>query len=195
VPEIIGSLAGGELSGERSDTTAQARNCALARLAQIGLHLAEGHLDRVQVGGIFGQIAKRRAARFDGLADTGGLVRWKIVEHDDVITLEGLDETTLDVGQESHSGHCAIDCVRRRHAILAQSGYEGDCLPMALRHMVHQSLAASATAVQPHHLGIGRSFIDEHQPGRIKQALFAHPVAACPGYVRTLLLGRPQAFF
>jgi hypothetical protein len=41
---------------------------------------AEGHLDRVQIGGIFGQIAKRRTTGFDGLADTGGFVRRKIVD-------------------------------------------------------------------------------------------------------------------
>ena len=34
--------------------------------------------------------------------------------------------------------------------------------------MVHQSLAAGATAVQPHHLRIGGSLIDEHQPGWIE---------------------------
>ena len=31
----------------------------------------------------------------------------------------------------------------------AQSGYQGDCFPMTLRHLVHQSLAAGARAVQP----------------------------------------------
>jgi hypothetical protein len=66
---------------------------------------------------------------------------------------------------------------------------------MTLWRKVHQSLAAGATAVQPHHLGIGRGLIDEHQPGRIEQALFAHPTSACPRYVRALLLCRAQTFF
>src|SRR5580693_900581 len=89
----------------------------------------------------------------------------------------------------------SVDCTRRGHAILAQSGHEGDRLPMTLWRKVHQSLAAGATAVQPHHLGIGRGLIDEHQPGRIEQALFAHPTSACPRYVRALLLCRAQTFF
>ena len=37
----------------------------------------------------------------------------------------------------------------------AQRGHESDGLPVALRHMPHQPLAARATAVQPHHLGVG----------------------------------------
>jgi hypothetical protein len=61
---------------------------------------------------------------------------------------------------------------------------------MTLRLMIHQPLAADATAVKPHHLGVGGSLIDEHQRGRIKQTLFAHPASACPRYVRALLLRR-----
>jgi hypothetical protein len=60
--------------------------------------------------------------------------------------------------------------------------------------MAHQPLAAGATAVQPHHLGIGESLIDKKQPGRIKQALFAHPASACPSHVCALLLRRAQSF-
>src|SRR6516164_3272742 len=116
----------------------------------------------------FRQIAKRRTACFDDLADTGGLVGRKIVDHYDVVPLEGWSKTALDVGQESLPGHCPVDCARRRHAIVAQSGYEGDRLPMTLWHKVHQPFAADAAAVQPRHLSIGRSFIDENQPGRIE---------------------------
>ena len=58
-----------------------------------------------------------------------------------------------------------------------------------------QPLAACATAVKPHHLGVGGSLVDEHQPGRIKQTLFAYPASACLRYVRALLLRRAQAFF
>jgi hypothetical protein len=39
------------------------------------------------------------------------------------------------------------------------------------------------------------TLIDEHQPGRIEQTLFAHPASACPRYVRALLLRCAQAFF
>ena len=62
-------------------------------------------VDRVPVRRIFGQIAKHRTARFDRLADTGGLVRRKIVDHDDILALEGRGETPLDIGQEFLSSH------------------------------------------------------------------------------------------
>jgi hypothetical protein len=74
VPEIVGSFAGCKLGWEAADAAAQARNCPLGGLAQIGLEFAERHLDRVQVGRIFGQIAKRRAACLDRLANAGNLM-------------------------------------------------------------------------------------------------------------------------
>ena len=39
------------------------------------------------------------------------------------------------------------------------------------------------------------TLIDEHQPGRVKHALFSHPASSRPRHVRTLLLRRAQAFF
>jgi hypothetical protein len=93
------------------------------------------------------EVAKCRSPRLDCLADTGGLMRRKIVDHHDVVPLEGRGETALDVGHES-TVHCPVDCTRRRHAILAQSGNEGDRLPMTLWLKVQQPLAAGATAVK-----------------------------------------------
>ena len=109
-----------------------------------GLHLAEGHLDRIQVRGIFGQEAKRRPARFDGLSDTGGLVRWKIVEHHDVVALEGRGETAFDIRQEAPSVHCPVDCTWCRHAILAQSGNESSFLCRVYRQVDVHCLPALA---------------------------------------------------
>jgi hypothetical protein len=39
------------------------------------------------------------------------------------------------------------------------------------------------------------TFVDEHQPGRVKHELFAPPAAACVGHVRPLLFGGVQALF
>src|SRR4030095_7051118 len=97
--EIIGSFAGREGTRESADSAAEARNCALGSLAQMGLELAERHLDRVQVRRIFGQIAKRRAARFDRPADTGSLVCRKIVDHDDILAFEGRSEIPFDMAK------------------------------------------------------------------------------------------------
>ncbi len=69
-----------------------------------------------------------------------------------------------------------------------QSSHEGDRLPVTLRHVVHQSLATDATAVQASHPGIGGSLIDEHQPRRIKHALVSHPASPRTRHAAALLI-------
>jgi len=101
VSEVVGGFASGEVAGKRADAAAQPRNCPLTRLAQAGLQPAEGHLDRVQVGGIFGQIAKRRTSRFDRLTAFDETFRW--------IEERGIFETGL--GSRSYEGSIAVAAV------------------------------------------------------------------------------------
>lgn len=119
----------------------------------------------------------------------------KVVDRDDIPAFEGWGKALLDIGQKPLPGHCPVDGLRRPHAMPTQRAHQGDGLPVALRDMPHQPLGANATAVQPHHLGVGRSLINEDQSGRIKHALFSHPAPPRPCYVRAFLLGRAQGFF
>jgi hypothetical protein len=52
-----------------------------------------------------GQIAKRSAARFNRFACAGSFVRRKVVDHDDILALEGRGQTLFDVGQKLGSIH------------------------------------------------------------------------------------------
>jgi len=56
-------------------------------------------------GRVLGQIAKRRAARFNRLANASGFVRRKVVDHDDILALEGRGQTLFDISQELGSVH------------------------------------------------------------------------------------------
>ena len=57
--------------------------------------------------------------------------------------------------REAPSIHRPVDCTWCRHASWRQSD-EGDRLPMTMWLNIHQPLAACATAVKPHHLGVGQ---------------------------------------
>jgi len=61
--------------------------------------------------------------------------------------------------------------------------------------MADQSLATRATSPETDHIDAGRSLIDKHQSRRIKKALLPNPTAPRSRYVRSMLLGCPQAFF
>ena len=84
-------------------------------LAQERLEFAEGHLDRVKVGGILRQIAKGRARGFDRLADAGDFVGSKIIDHHDIVSLQCWHEAMFNIGKEAlfrrSAGTCR--CVNR----------------------------------------------------------------------------------
>ena len=80
-------------------------------------------------------------------------------------------------------------------ARLAQAGDESDRLPMPVRNMIDQPNAARAATSKPHHGGVGRGLVDEHQSGQIKHALFSHPASPCAGHVHSLLFRRRRLFF
>src|SRR5262249_268853 len=86
-------------AGECGKGAGEARNGPVRRLAQRRLQLAERHLDGIEVGRVLGQIAKRSAARFNRFAYASSFVRRKIVDHDDILALEG-------GGQTLSSGEC-----------------------------------------------------------------------------------------
>jgi hypothetical protein len=80
-------------------------------------------------------------------------VRREVVDDDD-IALERWHETLFDIRQEGLSGHGAIKHAWRGHSIAAQAGHEGDRLPVSVRHMADEPIAAQATAAKPQHFGI-----------------------------------------
>src|SRR5262249_42994139 len=195
MPEVVARFAGTHSASECTDSPAQSRNCSLPRFAQTCLEFAEWHLDWIQVRRVLRQITKRCTPRFNRLANTNGLVRGKIVDHDDVVALESGSQTLFNIGQEPLAVHCTVKRARRPHASSTQSSHKRDGFPVPLRHPADQALTAPATTAQTRHLCIGGRLGNEYQPSRIKHALFSHPSASCPGHVGTFLLRCAQAFF
>lgn len=195
MPEVVFGFAGAERGNEASDGARQSRYGSLCELSQPGFEFAERHLDRVQVRRIGRQISKVRAAPFDRLSHAGDLVSRKVIHDDGLFALEGRSQTLFDIIKERLSVHRPIDDPRGRQSVVAQPGHERDCLPVPERHAADQALAARATPAQSRHLRVGRCLVDEHQPGRIKQALCADPAPAGLCDVRSILFGRAQCFF
>src|SRR5262245_66392047 len=90
-----------EIGNYASDPAHKAWDGVLRRLAQMSLHLAEGRLNRVEVGRVRRKIKQPRAHRFDRLLDAGHLVDWKIVHHHDIAALELGSKTLLHVSEKT----------------------------------------------------------------------------------------------
>jgi hypothetical protein len=68
-------------------------------LAQESLEFAEGHLDRVQIGGILRQIAKGCSRGLNRLTNAGDFVGSKIIDHHDVVSLQCWHEAMFDISR------------------------------------------------------------------------------------------------
>jgi hypothetical protein len=96
--------------------------------------------------------------------------------------------TAYDYGLLTHSiPRAAIRLGETIERLVTQSGYEGDRLPFSKRGASDQFDSSWAAAIEPHHLGGDRRFIDKHQPGGIKHSLLTHPVSTRLDHVGAVL--------
>src|SRR5215471_20952291 len=180
--EIVGTFARAKTRDEGANSSTQRWDGPGGDLAQERLELAEGHLDRVKVGGILRQIAKGCARRLDRLAHSGDFMGSKIIDHHDIVSLQCWHEALFDIGAEHFSGHRSVDHHGCLHLVMTKRGDESDGLPGPLRHVINHPLAAWSAAVEPHHVGTGGRFVDKYQMGGIKQPLLSDPAPACPSH-------------
>jgi hypothetical protein len=84
-----------------------------------------------------------------------------------------------------------IEHAGSRDLVASQSGDESQCLPVAMRHFVHQALPHGAVTVRA---GLGPGLIDEHQPCGVNLVLVSPPMFAPTCDVRSILFAGAQAF-
>src|SRR5260370_32219657 len=124
MPEIVGTFVRAKTRDEGANSSMQSWDGPSGDLAQVSLELAEGHLDRVKVGGILRQIAKGRARGFDRLADAGDFVGSKIIDHHDIGSLHRWHEAMFNLGKEHSSGHRSAEHHRCNHLAVPKRGAE-----------------------------------------------------------------------
>lgn len=195
MPEIVSTFAGAEARDEGANSSTQRWDRSGGDLAQESFEFAVGHLDRVKVGGILGQIAKGCARGLDRLAHAGDFVGSKIINDHDVVSLQRWRKALFNIGHEHLSRHRSIEHHRRRHLVVTKRRDESDRLPGSLRHIINHPLATWSAAVEPHHVRTDGRLVDKDQMGGLKQPLLSDPAPPCPSHVRPLPLGCLQAFF
>ena len=164
--------------------------------------LGEDLLDRIEIGRVFGQEQKTRGCGPDGVSHGFAFVRSQIVEHDDVVALEGRDEELFDIGEKPLAVDGAVEQAGRFDAVVAQRSQEGRGFPVAVRDLGDEPAAARRPAVGASCWSWSRAcpresggFVDEHQTRRIDALLMASPAHAMAFDVRPILLARDQRLF
>ena len=79
--------------------------------------------------------------------------------------------------------------------VMAQTGEEGQGLPVTVRDLGQESLSPWAPSAQTRHVGLNPGFVDEDQARGIKPVLMGFPAMAQPRYPRPILLLGHQRFF
>ena len=126
-------------------------------LSHQGFQLGEHLLDRIEIGGVFGKEQQTGPCGLDRLAHRLSFVRSEVVEHDDVVALEGRNEELFDVGQKALAVDGSVEQARRLDAVVAQSGEERRRLPVAVRDLGDEPSAALRPAVEAVMLVLVRS--------------------------------------
>ena len=163
------------------------RTCplSLAKTCSIGL----------RIGRVFGQEQKPGACGLDRLAHRLSFVRSQIVENDDVVGLESWDQELLDIGAKALAVDRTVEQARRLDAVVAQGGEKGRGVPMPMRDLVDEPLAARRPAVKPRHVGLGPGLVEKEQALRINALLIGAPSPPMTAYVRAIALVRDERLF
>jgi hypothetical protein len=137
--EVIRAFLSTEARQERANCSPDLHNCSRLSATKEFLEFAANHLDRVEVGGIFRQVPKRRSSLFDDLANAGTGVRPAVVDDDDVTASQCWAQTLLQIGQKHLSGHGSLKGHRSSHFVVPHRSYERDCLPGSKRNATDHS--------------------------------------------------------
>ena len=159
------------------------------------LELGEDLLDWVQVWAVSWQENQPGADGSDRFPHVLSFVTAQIVENDNIAWLEGRHELLLHVGQEACGVDRTVKHAGRAELVASQGGDERQSLPMPVRHLGIQPLAARCPAPQRCHVGLGPGFVDKHQPLWVDAGLILLPKSPFASDVRTVLLAGQHAFF
>ena len=193
--EVIRAFLSTEARQERANCSPDLHNCSRLSATKEFLEFAVNHLDRVEVGGIFRQVPKRRSSLFDDLANAGTGVRPAVVDDDDVTASQCWAQTLLQIGQKHLSGHGSLKGHRSSHFVVPHRSYERDCLPGSKRNATDHSHPPRSAPSEPHHAGGDSGLVEKYQPGGVKQTLLSDPTSTRSGHICSLSFGGLQAFF
>lgn len=169
--------------------------CSARSPAQMGLDLAEGRLDGIEIGRVFRQELEAGIVIGDRFGDGGALVTAEVIKHHDLAWLESRAEALFGVGCEDLSVDRTVDDHGCEDLAPADGSDQRGGLPAAVRNLGDKPLTALTAAMGPRHVGLGPGLVDEDQ---LVGWQFRLPCAQRPASlrdIRPILFGGVQCFF
>ena len=159
------------------------------------LEFGEDLLDRVEIGGVFGQQEQLATCGPNGVADGRAFVTAEVIHDHQIPGMERRPEDFFDIGSEPLAVDRAIQQPGRFDPVVSQRGDEGHRVPMAIGNFAEQSGATLRPAAQRRQVGFGPGLVDEDQPLRVNPRLVAAPLRPAAGDVRAILFAGENGFF
>lgn len=176
--KVVLALGCGEGIEQGSDLSPGGFDCAFIGLSEQGLELGEDHFDGVQVRAVGLQEQKMRARTADQFAGGQTFVAAKVVGDDHIAGHQCRGKALSDPSREGIPVDRPVQHERRDDPVVAQSGKEGQRLPVPVRNMGCQSAALRGPAAGPGHVGLDPGFVNEDQSLRVKPVLMRPPPRA-----------------
>ena len=132
IGEVVLAFAGFEGCDEVAEGLPSVLGIGLLGQAHPMLDLCGGLLDRIEVGGVFGQEPQAGFYSPEHGGDRLCLVAAEVVENDDVAGPQGRDQDLLDIGSEAFAIDRAIEDAGGGELIEAQRTQESEGLPAPL---------------------------------------------------------------
>jgi hypothetical protein len=164
-------------------------------LAEDGFELGKELLDGIEIGTVCGKVDENCTASFDCFAHASDLVNRNIIHEHDVTFFQARSENLFDISPERLAVHRPFEHEWRSHTVMAQRSDEGGSFPVAVQHLLNQTLSSRRAAVEAGDIARNAGFIDEYQLLWIEPRLSSSQGLTFGGDVRPILLGGVQAFF
>ena len=195
IAEVVGAFLGGEGTEEFADRDAYGFDSSRGGFSQQMFELGEDLFDRVQVGGVFWQEEELGAGGADERPHRLAFVATEIVHDDDVTFAQRGQEDLLDIGSKALAVDRPLKQPRCIDAVMAQGGQEGRGLPVAVRDLGDETLAAWRPSPQRRHVGLGPGLVNEDQAFRLDATLILCPLRPSARDVGTIAFPSHHAFF
>jgi len=169
---------------ELANSSLETFDSALGGGAEKALEFGERQFDRIEVRTVGGQIDQLCPDAFDRFGNARHLVSRQVVHHDDVASAKRGRKLLLNVAEKHVAVHRPVDHSRRRETSQPQRADERGRLPVSMRDVSDDALAAKGPAIETGQLRVGPAFIEKGELSRVQMRLPESPSLSAIGNVR-----------
>ena len=182
-------------SKDFSDCGADGINGSRVGFSKQVLELSEHLLDRIEIGGVFGEQEELSAGGADQLTHDLALVTAEIIHDDDVAWAQRRHEDALDIGPKALPVDWSVNEPGRIDPVEAQCGHERRRRPAPMWGLGDETLTARRPSTQRRHVGLGPGLVDEDQAFRLDAILILCPLRPSARHVGAIAFASHHAFF